>query len=284
MIRKRIRLFVFLMVILMAAGCGGNEDNMEEYGSREGTAYYDGQYHAEYGRYDVRNWRAYVDITVKDGKITKAYYDYTNETGAKRTDNQGYVAGFSAANNGMTPREAFDKLGSNLVESQDIGRVDAVSGATHSSRNFVELASAALLKASEGDTTPASVPLYADGIYKVESDAFDEHGWKPFAEITIVNDQIAAVVFDYRNESGMLKTADAEYKKNMEAINGTYPEKYTGELEQQLIREQVISLVDAVSGATISSGNFSALVEYALDDKAEVGDQEPGIIKIESKE
>lgn len=284
MTRKRICIFVMLMELLMAAGCSGNEDNAEDSGSREEAAYYDGQYHAEYERYDVRNWRAYVDITVKDGKITKAYYDYTNETGTKRTDNKGYVEGFSAANNGMTPREAFDKLGSKLVESQDIGRVDAVSGATHSSRNFVELAATALLKASDGDTTPASIPLYEDGTYRVEGDAFDEHGWKPFVEITIVNDRITEVVFDYTNESGMLKTMDTEYKKNMEAISGTYPEKYTGELEQQLIREQVLSLVDAISGATSSSGNFTTLVEYALDDKAEAGDREPGIIKIESEE
>lgn len=279
---------VFLLICITAAfiltGCGGNEEDKEAPEEQQETAYYDGQYHAEYGRSDVRNWRAYVDITVKDGKITKAYYDYTNETGDKRSENKSYVAGFSEVNDGITPREAFDELGSNLVESQDIQQVDAVSGATHSSRNFVELATAALLKAANGDTAPASIPLYDDGTYKVEADTFDDKGWKPFVELTIVDDQITAVVFDYKDETGALKTADAEYKTNMETKSGTYPEKYANELEQQLIQKQIISEVDAVSGATASSANFAALVEYALDDLAETGNEKPGIIKIDMKE
>ena len=55
-------------------------------------------------------------------------------------------------------------------------------------------------------------------------------------------------------------------------------------LEQQLIQKQVISQVDAISGATSSSNNFTALVEYALDDMAEVGETEPGIIELETEE
>lgn len=282
---KKILIFslVCLTVIFQLVGCGGNDDNKGDESKEPGNeaSYYDGRYHAEYGRYDVRNWRPYLDITVKDGKITKAYYDYSNEAGDKRTENEGYIEGFSEANNGMTPREAFDKLGSRLVETQDIEQVDVVSGATHSSRNFVELASAALQKASDGDDTPASIPLYEDGTYTVEADAFDEHGWKPFVEITIADDKITAVTFDYTNESDALKTADPQYKAAMEAQSGTYPEKYSSELEQQLIDKQIISQVDAVSGATASSNNFTALVEYALDDMAEVGETEPGIIKLE---
>lgn len=279
--KTMIFLLVYLMIAFMVTGCGGSDDKNDEQNDQAETAYYDGQYHAEYDRYDVRNWRAYVDITVKDRKIIKAYYDYINETGGKRTDIQSYSEGFSEANNGMMPREAFDRLGSMLVESQDIQQVDVVSGATHSSRNFVELAAAALLKAADGDTTPASIPLYEDGTYKVEADAYDEKGWKPFVEITIANDQIIGATFNYKNEAENLKTADAQYKTNMEAISGTYPEKYARELEEQLIQKQVISQVDVVSGATASSNNFAALVEYALDELAEVGDREPGIIKIE---
>ena len=284
---KRIWIFplVCFMTAFLITGCGGGKDdkNDEDNGQAE-ASYYDGQYHAEYGRYDVRNWRPYIDITIKDGEITKAYYDYTNEAGDKRTDDESYTEGFSGANNGMTPREAFDKLESYLVDSQDIEAVDVVSGATHSSRNFVELATAALQKASDGDTTSATVQLYEDGTYRVEADAFDEHGWKPFVELTIANDQITDVTFDYTNDSGGLKTTDEQYKADMEAESGTYPEKYTTELEQQLIQKQVISQVDAISGATSSSKNFTALVEYALDDMAEIGETEPGIIELETEE
>lgn len=282
------RLFTFLLIGIMAisvSGCGnsGTDENNNTDDSKTVASYYDGAYHAEYSRKDARNWIPYVDVTIKDGKITKAYYDYTNDAGDTRTDDDNYTKNFSEANDGMTPREAFDKLGSQLIDKQDIQKVDAVSGATHSSRNFTELSTAALQNAVKGETTVAKIPLYDDGVYKVEADAFDERGWKPFIELTIKDDQITNIAFDYKDESGNLKTADAEYKKNMEAKTGTYPEKYSTELVQQLLDKQVISQVDAVTGATKSSKNFSTLVQYALDDMAEVGDTQPALIKVETE-
>jgi major membrane immunogen (membrane-anchored lipoprotein) len=131
---------------------------------------------------------------------------------------------------------------------------------------------------TEDSKTAAS---YQDGVYKVEADAFDERGWKPFIEVTIKDDQITNVVFDYKDESGNLKTADAEYKKNMEEKTGTYPEKYSKELAQQLLDKQDISQVDAVTGATSSSSNFITLAQYALDDMAEDGDTQPALIKVD---
>lgn len=159
--------------------------------------------------------------------------------------------------------------------------MDAVSGATHSSRNFNELAAAALEKAKSGDASAAVVPLYEDGTYKVSADAFDEHGWKPQVELEIKDHQIAAVQFDYVNKEGKLKTEDADYKAAMEPKSKTYPAKYSEELEKQLLDKQSIGFVDAVSGATSSSNNFKALVEYALDDMAEIGDTKPAAITIE---
>jgi major membrane immunogen (membrane-anchored lipoprotein) len=240
----------------------------------------DGQYRAEYDRNDVRNWKAFVDVKVEGGKITKAYYDYVNEKGDLRTNDENYTKNFEAVNK-MTPRAAFDQLEGKLLDAQDIAKVDAVAGATHSSRNFNELAVAALAKAASGDTATAIVNLYEDGVYKVEAEDFDSHGWKPTLELTIKDHNIAGVDFDYVNPDGKLKSTDEEYKAAMEAQSGTYPEKYMAELEQQLIDKQQIGAVDAISGATHSSENFHALVEYALDDLAEIGQTEPAKMKFE---
>lgn len=282
------RLLTILLIGIMAfsvSGCGNKntEEDNDKNDDTDKASYQDGVYHAEYDRKDARNWIPYVDITIEDNKISKAYYDYTNDAGDIRTNDENYTKNYSDANDGMTPREAFDKLGSQLVDKQDIQKVDAVSGATHSSRNFTELATAALQNAVKGDTAPAKIKLYDDGVYKVEGDAFDEYGWKPFLELTIKDDQITNVVYDAKNEAGNLKTADAEYKKNMEAKTGTYPEKYSKELMQQLLDKQVISQVDTITGATQSSDKFTELVEYALDDMAEVGDTNPAVIKLETK-
>ncbi|QWU16024.1 Major membrane immunogen, membrane-anchored lipoprotein [Paenibacillus sophorae] len=287
---------LLLMLTLVLTACGNSSNNSAATASSEPTAaatgtaetsaapaagaFKDGTYKAEYDRNDVRNWKAYVEVTVNGGKIEKAYYDYINEKGELRSQNEAYIKGFSEANK-FTPREAFDKLGQELVTSQDAAKVDAVSGASHSSRNFNELAAAVLGKAEAGDTATAIVPLYEDGTYKVAADAFDDHGWKPQIDLEIKDHKIASVQFDYVNEAGKLKTEDADYKTAMEAKNKTYPAKYTEELEKQLVEKQSIGSVDAVSGATTSSNNFTALVEYALDDLAEVGDTKPAAIKIE---
>lgn len=279
---------------LMLTACGNNNNTASNSGAvnepaateagsaaepAAAGAFTDGTYKAEYDRNDVRNWKAYVEVTVKDGSVEKAYYDYSNDAGEKRSENENYIKGFSEVNK-FTPREAFDKLGEALVASQDAAKVDAVSGATHSSRNFNELAAAALDKAKAGDTAAAVVPLYDDGVYKVSGDAFDEHGWKPQLDLEIKDHTIAAVQFDYVNEAGKLKTEDAGYQASMEPVSGTYPAKYTEELEKQLIEKQQIGSVDAVSGATTSSNNFMVLVEHALDELAEVGDTTPATVKI----
>lgn len=240
----------------------------------------DGTYKGVYDRKDVRNWIAYVEITVKDGKIEKVYYDYTNENGDLRTNDANYTKAFTDFNK-ISPREAFDQLGAKLVETQDASKVDAVTGATHSSRNFNELAAAALEHAKTGDTSDAVVSLYEDGTYNVAAEDFDDHGWKPQLELVIKDHKIESVNFDYTNEEGKLKTEDEGYKAAMEPKSGTYPAKYTEELEKALIDKQSVGDVDVIAGATTSSNNFKALVEYALDEMAEVGDTSAHAIKIE---
>lgn len=296
MILKNLKIVGAALILALAlTACGGNDKEAAnttgavdgslndaaattDNSATEGT-FKDGTYKGIYDRKDVRNWIAYVEVTVKDGKIEKAYYDYTNENGDLRTNDENYTNAFKESNS-MTPREAFDQLGSKLVEVQDAAKVDAVAGATHSSRNFNELAAAALEHAKTGDTSDAIVNLYEDGTYKVEAEAFDDHGWKPQLELTIKDHKIAAANFDYVNEEGKLKTEDEGYKAAMEPKSGTYPAKYTEELEKQLVDKQLIGDVDVISGATTSSNNFKALVEYALDDMAEVGDTEAKAIKI----
>jgi major membrane immunogen (membrane-anchored lipoprotein) len=268
---KKIFILLLIGILIMPAFFGCSQKGGKGIPEENTSDYQDGVYHAIYDRNDVRNWKAFVDITIEDGQIVEVYYDYINDTDELRSKQQGYIEGFSAAN-GYTPREGFDELANRLIKEQDIEKVDAVSGATHSSRNFNELSAAALEKAREGDTSDTIVALYDDGTYRVEADAYDEYGWKPFVELEISDHNITGVNFDSVNEEGKLKSDDAEYRKNMEAVTKTYPQKYQEELEQKLLDKQVISLVDAVTGATTSSTNFTALVEYALDDMAEVGE------------
>lgn len=287
--KKQVGLgLVALLSVGLLAACGGNDKGtastaesttassaasglpaMTE-ASASDIAYKDGTYKATFDRTDVRDWQAFVELTVKDGKIATAKYDYTNADGAIRSDDKNYEEAFAAANK-FTPKEAFTRLGEELVATQDANRIDVVSGATHSSRNFDTLAKAAAKNAEAGTTDEAIVPLYQDGTYKLTAPEFSEQGWKDFVELTIKDHKIAAVTFDSVNKDGKLKSTDADYKANMEKETKTYPEKYSKELTDALLKDQKVSAVEAVTGATHSSDTFKSYVEMILDDYAEIG-------------
>lgn len=114
---------------------------------------------------------------------------------------------------------------------------------------------------------------YEDGNYKVEAKDFDEKGWKEYVDLTLADGKITKVVYNAVDKEDKLKTDDADYKTNMEKANGTYPEKYMKELADQLVTNQKVSEVDAVTGATHSSDNFKKLAAAALDyaEKGETG-------------
>lgn len=109
-----------------------------------------------------------------------------------------------------------------------------------------------------------------DGVYKVEYDNFDSHGYKGQLELTVSSSKISDVKYDEVKNDGSLKSKDEAYKKSMEEQSKTYPEKAYSELKQQLISKQT-SNIDGVSGATASSSNFKTLVKYALDNMANTG-------------
>ena len=286
---REIRISALIVSLLvfasLFAGCGSSSGSgaAKESTSKESASsasagqegiYKDGTYKAKYNMNDVRDWRAFVEITIKGGKIAGARYGYTNDKSEIRSENKSYADGFKKANK-VTPKEVFAEFGNRLVKAQDPAKIDVYTGATHSSKNFKELSASALENAKKGDAAEVIVPLYKDGIYKVEYDKFDSHGWKAQVELEVKDGKILNVKYDYINKDGKLKSQDADYKKNMEAVSKTYPEKYIKELQDQLVNKQLIARVDAITGATDSSKNFKALVEYALDEMAEKGDTSP---------
>lgn len=105
---------------------------------------------------------------------------------------------------------------------------------------------------------------YKDGTYKAEFSDFDSHDWKGYVEITVKDNAISNVVMDYVNEAGDKKSENEEYYT---AWNGAKedenfdPTQVFSQLQDKLIEEQDISKVDAVSGASGTSSNFTALVE-----------------------
>lgn len=105
---------------------------------------------------------------------------------------------------------------------------------------------------------------YKDGVFKAESDR-DENGWKSIINIMVEDGQITEVDYDEENSKGEKKSADKDYSKSMEDASGISPSDAYEQLEKALINTQDPQKIDAVTGATGSSGNFKELAGKALE-------------------
>ncbi|MBG6245024.1 FMN-binding protein [Candidatus Symbiopectobacterium sp. 'North America'] len=117
----------------------------------------DGTYRAETVNFDDKGWKPFVEVTYKDGKIAAVKFDYNSQKdGHLKTTDVEYNKKMKAAT-GANPEEYTVKLAQGLVEKQNPENVDGVTGATHSSEDFVVLANAAIANAKAGKTDVAKV-------------------------------------------------------------------------------------------------------------------------------
>ena len=107
----------------------------------------DGTFKAEASDFDSKGWKPFVEITVKGGKITETKFDYTNKEGKLKTQDADYNKNMlekSTASVKTNPQKYSPELAKALVEKQDPAKVDTVTGATSSTKNFKELAAKAI--------------------------------------------------------------------------------------------------------------------------------------------
>jgi len=114
--------------------------------AKDGDTLKDGSYKAV-GKTDERGWTPYVTITVAEGKITAATYDESSSTAVVyKSQDENYKASFMK-NKNVDVAAAYEKFGKDLVDAQDITKVDVTGGATHSGENFKALVEKALSQA-----------------------------------------------------------------------------------------------------------------------------------------
>ena len=118
-----------------------------------------------------------------------------------------------------------------------------------------------------------------DGTYRAEFREYDSNGWKDYVEVTVEDGRLNEVIYDsVKENSDTLKSEDESYKKEMEAIVGTYPAKYNKDLINQFIESGKVTQVDIVAGATESTGNFKTLIIAAMESAAK-GETETQIVE-----
>ncbi len=116
-----------------------------------------------------------------------------------------------------------------------------------------------------------------DGFYTVEMSDYI-NGWKEFVTIRVSGSKIVTVEYNAKNSSGFIKSWDIPYMRNMLDKKGTYPNRYTRTYAADFLATQSDKGIDAVSGASVSGGNFQKMASLLME-KARKGDDSLGIVE-----
>lgn len=118
---------------------------------------------------------------------------------------------------------------------------------------------------------------FVDGYYTATMSDYS-FGWKEYVTICVMDHKIVNVEYNARNKAGFIKSWDSAYMRNMNAVQGTYPNRYTRDYAAQLLQNQGEKEIDMLAGASSSGGNFQ-MMAAALLESAKSGDSEIKIIQ-----
>lgn len=146
---KRSLLILLLAASLSFTACNG-KDAAKKDASTDASGFKDGEYHGE-SAVDEWGGKVTTDIVIKDGKITEATLHNLTADGKEKGEDYGKAAEgatnkglYKIAQNAIKQAQEYPKL---LVETNDIEKVDAISGATTSFNSFKEAVNDALKNA-----------------------------------------------------------------------------------------------------------------------------------------
>lgn len=168
------------LTVFPLAGCSNSSDHNSSSGeslSSDGLVdqYPDGTYRAEASEFS-HDWKEYVVITVKDGKLTSVEFDAENKAkDAKKSDDEAYkqtmIDGNKANGKPETyPEKFYKELSDSLMNaSGDVDKVETVAGATTSSNSFRALARLPCPKRGRATLTPLlSIPVWNNLSFKLK--------------------------------------------------------------------------------------------------------------------
>lgn len=96
--------------------------------------------------YDAFDYKHEVTLKIKDGKIVELDYNEYNKEGVGKQEHQAYNEDMSVT--GTSPAIAYPIYENEMLRTQNILDVDAVSGASYSLYRFRYAVTIALVKAS----------------------------------------------------------------------------------------------------------------------------------------
>lgn len=289
---KKIVPVIALSIALTLTACGNDdaakdeekkgadetqvENKVEEKEQIAGAPLQDGTYTLTEKDFDEHGWKVNFEITVNDGKITESKFDYVNEEGTLKSEDEAYQERM-AEKTGVGPKDFVPQLNKQLVEKQAASSVEVVSGATSSSETFINYAQQLIQAAQKGDTTPIVIDAKADlkdGVYSLSEKNLDANGWRTTLSITVAGGKITEVEYDYLDKDGNKKSENEVYQEKMAEKTGVGPKDFVPALANSLVETQDAASVEVVTGATHSSHAFKMYAAQLIN-AAQKGDTTP---------
>lgn len=124
-------MLVGMSITVMLTGCNKDEAKQE--------AAQNGQVVEIEGQQDQYGWFPHMRLTFSGDTLTEIYFDYVDDSGAKKSDDDEYNSGMKEKT-GVSGKEAMEALRQNLIAVQNPMAVDVVTGATQTSEEFIAMA------------------------------------------------------------------------------------------------------------------------------------------------
>lgn len=131
----KYRVLFLLLGVFFVTSCSGSKEMK------------DGKYKGTYSSEGDTKSTVNVEIEIKDGKIANVIAEELDKNDKIKDENYGKEAGDSNYKLAQKAVKGFEKYPKSLMETQDIDKVDSVSGATVSHKLFKEAVKDALGKA-----------------------------------------------------------------------------------------------------------------------------------------
>lgn len=144
------------------------------------------------------------------------------------------------------------------------------SNSSSSSTSATEMSSSTAESSKEA-TKVAGADLQ-DGTYRLEEKNYSNN-YRVVFEMVVKDGKITESDYDYIDADGKSKKDDEDYNANMAEKTGVGPSEYIPQLNEELVKTQMPTEVEVVTGATHSSDAF---INYAqqLIQAAQAGDTE----------
>ncbi|WKY45939.1 hypothetical protein Q5O14_07535 [Eubacteriaceae bacterium ES2] len=214
---KKVFFILILSCLIFFTACQENEIiNDPETGEiliNESSDLQDGEYRAATRHYDERGYSQILTLSIRNGIITVVDFNELNLNGENRLQLEGPETSWDEIEP-LNLDSLYFKLYSDLLLNQRSSQVNAISGATQTSRIFILLAQSAISQSLSGNHE--LVMLDTTITYTVYSQT-DVENYQGVLTATYSGDTLTSLNYDELNsETGVLRSQAVDLNQNID--------------------------------------------------------------------